>query len=228
MREEPPQNVRATYDAVASRYAEVYADDLADKILDRALLAAFAELVERAPGRVGDLGCGPGFEARHLAGLGLDVLGIDLSAAMIGEAQRRHADVAQLEFRQGSLLALPLADAALAGAIAFYSLIHLDPPERPLAHRELARVLRPGAPLLTCVHVSAADFPSGSRRRMSTWWDHEVACDGYFLDPDELVADLTAVGFTLTARLDRGPATPHEFPSRRAYLLLTRDAHGTR
>lgn len=222
-RDEPPSDPRATYDLVAGRYAETYADDLAAKVLDRALLAAFAELVLRRPGRVGDLGCGPGFEARHLADLGLDVLGVDLAPNMIAEARRRHAGAPRLEFRVGSLLELPLADAALAGAIAIYSIIHLEPGQRPLAYRELARVVRPGGPLLLSVHVSAADFPAGTRRRMSTWWDHAVALDGYFIDPDEVVAGLAAVGFTLAAKLVRGPSTPHEFASQRAYLLLTRD-----
>jgi SAM-dependent methyltransferase len=225
-RDEPPSDPRATYDLVARRYAETYADDLAEKVLDRALLAAFAELVQRAPGgpgRVGDLGCGPGFEARHLAELGLDVLGVDLAPNMIAEAQRRHANALRLEFRVGSLLALPLPDAALAGAIAIYSIIHLEPGQRPLACRELARVVRPGGPLLLSVHVSAVDFPAGSRRRMSTWWDHTVALDGYFIDPDEVIAGLAAVGFTLAAKLVRGPSTAHEFASQRAYLLATRD-----
>lgn len=220
---EPSHDIRATYDTVARDYAETYANDLASKIVDRALLAAFAEMA--GPGaRVGDLGCGPGFEARHLAGLGLDVVGVDLSPRMIDEARARHGDVARLEFRVGSLLALPLEPAALAGAIAIYSLIHLDPDERATAYRELARVVRPGGPLLLSVHTSAQDFPAGSTRRMTSWWGHEVVLDGHFIAADEVEAGLTAAGFDLRARLERGPATAHEFPSRRAYLLAGRRA----
>ena len=220
---EPPSDIRGTYDAVAPHYAAAFADDLAARILDRALLGAFAELVQRGGGgRVGDLGCGPGFEADHLAGLGLDVVGVDLSPGMIGEARRRHGEQPRLEFCVGSLLELPFADAELAGAIALYSLIHLEPGERARVYRELARVVRPGGPLLLSVHISAADFPSGSRRRISLWWDEQVAIDGYFIDPDEVCDGLVAAGFELDARLDRGPATAGEFPSRRAYLLVTR------
>ncbi len=52
---------RATYDAVAGDYAEHLSGELAAKPLDRALLAAFAELVRTAGiGPVADLGCGPG------------------------------------------------------------------------------------------------------------------------------------------------------------------------
>ena len=165
--------IRASYDAVATRYAEEFADDLTDKLLDRALLTAFAETVRRTTtgegSCVADLGCGPGYEARQLAGLGLDVVGVDLSPAMIAEAQRRHLPHRRLEFRTGSLLALPFADAALAGAIAIYSVIHLDREERARAYAEMARVVRPGGSLLISVHTSAAEFPPGSIRRLESW-----------------------------------------------------------
>ena len=219
-------DIRASYDAVASRYAEEFADDLTDKILDRALLTAFAETVRRTTtgegSCVADLGCGPGYEARQLAGLGLDVVGVDLSPAMIGEAQRRHLPHRRLEFRVGSLLALPFADAALAGAIAIYSVIHLGHEERARAYAEMARVVRPGGSLLISVHTSAADFPPGSVRRLESWWGHTVALDGHFIDADEVIAGLADAGFTIDARLERGPSTAREFPSRRAYLLAMR------
>ncbi len=199
--------MRATYDAVARRYAETFADDLADKIVDRALLDAFAEMVRRGGGgRVGDLGCGPGFEASYLAERGLDVVGVDLSPGMISEAQRRHGGRAGLEFVVGSLLALPLADTSLSGAIAIYSVIHLDPGERDRAYREMARVVRPGGPLLLCVHISAADFPSGSVRHLDQWWGEAVALNGYFIADDEVAAGLAAAGFEVDVRLTRGPA----------------------
>jgi SAM-dependent methyltransferase len=224
----PEAEIRATYDAVASRYAEAFADDLPDKILDRALLAAFAETVRRTTtgdgSCVADLGCGPGYEARQLAGLGLDVVGVDLSPAMIAEAQRRNMPHRRLEFRIGSLLALPFADAALAGAIAIYSVIHLPREERARAYREMARVIRPGGSLLISVHTSAIDFPPGSIRRLEEWWGHTVALDGHFIDADEVIAGLHDAGFTIDASLERGPSTAREFPSRRAYLLAMRQA----
>jgi len=213
----------ATYDAVAQRYAAEFADDLAEKILDRALLSALVEMVRGAGGgKVADLGCGPGFEARLLAELGLDVVGIDLSPAMIAEAQRRHAGVPGLEFAVGSLLALPFADASLAAGVAIYSVIHLDRAARALAYAEMARVLRRGAVLLLSVHTSAAGFPAGSTRRLEEWWGQRVGLDGHFIAADEVVAGLADAGFELMARLERGPSTPREFPSQRVYLLARR------
>lgn len=213
--------IRATYDAVARDYAAEFADDLAEKILDRALLSAFAELVGPAA-KVADLGCGPGFEARFLAEVGLEVTGVDLSPAMIAEAQRRNAAVPRLELQVGSLLALPFANGSLAGAIAIYSVIHLDAAARARAYAEMARVLRPGGTLLLSVHTHAAGFPPGSVRRLEEWWGHRVGLDGHFIAADEVVAGLEGAGFELTAKLERGPSTSREFPSQRAYLLARR------
>lgn len=224
------ENVRATYDAVARRYAEEFGD-LEDKALDRALLGAFADMVHRLALRgphkemplVGDLGCGPGFEARYLVDLKLAVTGIDLSPGMIDEARRHNAHPA-IDLRVGSLLELPLSDASLLGAIALYSIIHLTPDERSAAYREMARVVHPGGVLLLSFHVSSADFAPGMSRHLDEWWGHRVSLDGHFLDPSGVVAGLEAVGFDIAARLERGPSTPREFPSKRCYLLATRRA----
>ena len=54
-----------------------------------------------ASGLVVDLGCGSGLWARELADAGYDVLGLDISAAMIEIARKR---VPQAEFQEGSLL----------------------------------------------------------------------------------------------------------------------------
>jgi SAM-dependent methyltransferase len=223
---DPLDEIRTTYDIVAEQYAAEFEHDLDEKVLDRAMLAAFAELVRRSSGqatpRVGDLGCGPGHEARHLAGLGLAVDGVDLSPRMISEATRRHGEVPGLRFTVGSLLALPFADGELAGAIAIYSIIHLGRADRRQACHELGRVVARGGSVLLSIHSSADGFPPGSLRRMQTWWGHDVQLDGHFLAPDEVAADLADAGLEISARLERGPASVREFASQRVYFLATR------
>jgi len=145
--------MRASYDAVAERYAEAVSDELRHKPLDRAMLTAFADQVREAhPGepRVWDVGCGPGHVTAFLAGLGLRAAGIDLSGGMIAQARRRHPD---LEFRQASMTALPADAGSLAGLVSFYSLIHLigDAAVRT-ALGEFRRVLTAGGLLLLAVH----------------------------------------------------------------------------
>ncbi|WP_232320465.1 hypothetical protein [Rhodococcus sp. WMMA185] len=71
---EPSPHARATadaYDAVAVRYAELVRDEFDGLPLDRAVLAAFAELAPTTgPGPVADLGCGPGRVTAHLEDMG--------------------------------------------------------------------------------------------------------------------------------------------------------------
>jgi SAM-dependent methyltransferase len=73
-----------------------------------------------AGGRVIDLGCGSGLWARELAAAGYDILGIDISAAMIALARRR---VPEGRFRVQSYLtaALPacVAVTALGECLSF-------------------------------------------------------------------------------------------------------------
>src|ERR1700728_78124 len=78
MREPDLHIARAAYDAIAPVYADHFKDTLDNRPTERALLAAFAEMIQREPaGIVADLGCGPGHIAAHLHGLGLSVLGVD-------------------------------------------------------------------------------------------------------------------------------------------------------
>ncbi len=60
------RSTRASYDAVAADYAERFRDELASRSLDRAMLAAFAEVVQDArAGPVADIGCGTGRTTAH-------------------------------------------------------------------------------------------------------------------------------------------------------------------
>ncbi|MFH8339045.1 class I SAM-dependent methyltransferase [Streptomyces sp. AM6-12] len=186
---------RAFYDTVAEDYAAHFADPLADKPLERALPAAFAERV--GPGAaVADLGCGPGAVTGHLAVLGLGVFGLDLSAAMLAVARRDHPG---LRFEQGSMLDLPLPDGALAGAVSWYSSIHTPDERLPDLFAELYRVLAPGGRLLLA-------FQTGEEpRRLENPWGHPVSLDFRRRRPEDMIRLLAHAGFTLAFRAVREP-----------------------
>jgi SAM-dependent methyltransferase len=211
--------VRASYDAVARRYAREIGGELAAKPVDRALYRLFAELVsatdEEAP-PVGDVGCGPGHVTAHLAGLGLAPTGVDISPAMIEVARERYPD---LDFTVGTFADLPVVPAAWAGAVVPYSIIHVDPSLRPAAWAELARAIRPGGWLLVVFHIEAPGQPPGSVQRRTEWWGEAVDLRFHYLDPAQITAELAASGFDLVSRTDREPWPGVEHPSRRSYLL---------
>ena len=216
--------VRQSYDRIAQRYAEEIGGELAGKPVDRALLRSLADLasaVEEAtgPGSVADLGSGPGHVAAYLAALGVSTVAIDLSPAMVEVGRSRYPEV---QFRVGSLLTLPVTDGEMTGAIAFYSLVHLRPPDRSIALGEIRRAIRPGGWLLLAFHVSFAGHDSSEIMHVEEWWGERVDLDIYFIEPAEVIADLTAAGFVVMARTDREPWPGVEFASRRCYLLCQR------
>lgn len=213
---DPPsrEDVRASYDRVAGEYARRVAGELAHKPLDRELLDRFAERV-RGAGPVADLGCGPGHVARYLADRGADAFGLDLSPAMVERARELQPGV---PFRVGDVTALDAPDGAWAGAVAYYSLIHLPRGAVAAALREVARALRPGAPLLVAFHVG------DETRRMDEWWGHPVHLDFVFFGVEEMSGYLREAGFTVEAVTEREPYPDVEAPTRRAYLLAVKPA----
>lgn len=203
---------RAAYDTVAVDYARLLRDQLAGSTWDRAVLAAFAELVAAAgPGPVADVGCGPGRLSAHLRGLGLDVLGLDLSPGMLAVARRDHPGLRVVE---ASMTALPVPDGCLAGLLAWYSLIHVPPADVPGVLRELRRVLRPAGELLLAFQVG------DGHRRIEQAYGHRVSLSAWRLDPGAVEDRLAEAGLAVHARLVRGPEAPETVPQ--AYLLARR------
>jgi SAM-dependent methyltransferase len=209
--------VRAAYDAVARGYDSQLSDELDGKPLDRALLEGFVALA--GDGTIADVGCGPGHITRFLAARHTDVVGLDLSPGMIAVARRRAPGLA---FAVGSMLRLPVADGAWSGVIALYSIIHLTAGERALACREFARSVRAGGWVLVAFHIDSAEFAAGEVNHLTNWFGESVQLDAFFLEPAEVVDDLTAAGFAVMSTVIRQPWPDVEYPSRRCYLLAQR------
>lgn len=90
-------------------------------------------------GRVLDCCCGPGGLARMLQGVGRQVTGVDLSAAMLAEARRRSPGV---NFLQADAASLPFAAGDYDAAAVCMALHALAPDTAAGVLRELARVSR--------------------------------------------------------------------------------------
>ncbi|MEV5407682.1 class I SAM-dependent methyltransferase [Thermopolyspora sp. NPDC052614] len=198
MEEEPSSlsTVRSAYDVVADLYAETFRGALDAQPLDRAMLAVFAELVRSSGGGpVADVGCGPARLTGHLASLGLDVFGTDLSPEMIRLAREAYPD---LRFDVGSMTDLKAADGALGGVLAWYSVIHTPPERLPEIFAEFRRVLAPGGHLL--LGFQATDDP----KCLTEAFDHKVTL-AYKLSVDGVADLLRAEGFDVRAKLAREP-----------------------
>jgi SAM-dependent methyltransferase len=206
---------RDAYDATADLYVERIGTEIAAAVeapLDRAVLVAFSELL--APGaQVADLGCGPGRAAAFLAARGLDVVGVDLSPAMVAIARTTHPGI---RFEEGRLDALPLADESQAGAVCWYSIIHTPPSELDAIARELRRVVAVDGHLL--VAFQAGDGEAVHRDEIQ---GREVSITNYRHSPAAVAEALTSAGFGVTARAVREPQQPHE-STPQAFLFARR------
>jgi SAM-dependent methyltransferase len=206
--------IRTAYDVVAYDYAALLADALAASVFDRAVLGAFAELVlADGGGPVCDLGCGPGRVTAHLASLGLSAFGVDLSPEMVAVARRTYP---HLRFERGSISDLAIADGVLAGAAAWYSLIHTPPSLQPSVFAEFHRVLRPAGHLVLAFQVG-----DDERRHLGLAYGHDIDLDAWRLNPDRVAAQLARAGFERLATMVREPEGPNE-KSHQAYLLVRR------
>jgi SAM-dependent methyltransferase len=188
---------RDSYDAIAAEHSDWLNSDLDDRPLDRALFAAFAELV-RAAGNapVADVGCGSGRVTILLSRLGLDAFGIDLSPGVVALARRNHP---QLHFEEGSMLALDLPTAGLGGLLAYYSIIHIPRERRPEIFAEFHRVLTPGGIVMLVFQIGDEQGHRSDFRGMP------VSVDWYRQRPDELADLLREAGFDLWTTAVREP-----------------------
>ncbi len=166
-----------------------------------------------------DLGCGPGRITAHLHDLGLEIFGIDLSPGMVDVARGAHPG---LRFDVGTMTELSIAGAALAGAVAWYSIIHTPPEQLPVVFAEFARVLAPGGRLLLAFQVG------DELRHLDAGYGHSISLDAWRLSPDAVIALLEDAGLSLDARLVRQPDKREKVPQ--AFIVARKppgDEQGT-
>lgn len=194
---------RRAYDAVASDYARLLPDMTLEAPLDRAVLAAFVEMLDKPAGAlVAEVGCGSGRVTAHLADAGLHMVGFDLSPAMAAVASSSHPDIPFAVAHAGSL---PVRSGVLEGLVSWYSLINMPTDALTRVFMEFARVMRPGAPV-----VVAFQSGDGERVDRTSAYGHQVPMTYYRHAIDQMVDGLFAAGFRLHATLRREAALLHE------------------
>ena len=203
--------LRRSYDRVARPYAERFADELAHKPFDRDFLDRLAAGLP-VPGWTVDLGCGPSQIGGYLVARRLQVLSVDLSEAMLGQARvlRPEAVCAQADMR-----ALPLASRSVAAVVAFYSLIHIHQTELGATLREIHRVLSPGGRFALAVHIGTETV------HRDEMLGEPVDIDFFLFDPEVLARDVGRAGFTVQRVETRDPYPGVEAETRRAYIVAS-------
>jgi SAM-dependent methyltransferase len=163
-------HTRARYDG----FAEWYEQWSSDK---PALIAAQDGLLPAVAGdRVLDIGCGHGRMSRHLASLGAEVTGVDISAEMLGRA--RAAGPASIAYIHADVTGDPAwwDGRPFDGCTCEMALMDIDDLAGALS--AVTAVLRPGGwfvasivhPCLAGREQGASSWPPGQGYESEGWW----------------------------------------------------------
>jgi arsenite methyltransferase len=141
-----------------------------------------------------DLGSGGGldcFLAARQVGEAGRVIGVDMTPEMLAKARANavRLNAANVEFRQGYLEALPVADASVDVVIS-NCVINLSP-DKPQVFREIFRVLKPGGRVAVSDIVTNGQLPASVQKSMAAWG----ACVAGALDMGDYTGGLAAAGF---------------------------------
>jgi cyclopropane fatty-acyl-phospholipid synthase-like methyltransferase len=164
--------VRRGYDAISLAYrgddGRAHGTSAADASRYAGWAADLAALL-RPGARVVDLGCGAGIPAtRELAARGLQVLGVDFSAAQLRRARRL---VPAARLIQADMTALQLRPASTDAVVSFYALIHVPVADQQALFLRIRDWLRPGGYFLAI--VGATRWTGTARYHgADMFWDH--------------------------------------------------------
>ena len=184
--------MRDAYSSLSEQYIDLVEGGRQEHEDDTALVRTYLSGLR---GPVLDLGCGPGHWTAHLHASGADVTGVDMVPEFIAHARATHPGP---EFRVGSMTEVDAPEHSVAGILAWYSTIHLPPPELDRALAAFRRLLRPAGMLV----VGFFDGDDGV-----VGFDHKVIT-AYRWPVDVLAQHLAEAGFTEVQRVQ------HQLPER--------------
>jgi ubiquinone/menaquinone biosynthesis C-methylase UbiE len=126
-----------------TRQADVYA--VTPTVMDPARLARLVETVAPAPeSRLLEVACGPGYVALAFAERCREVVGVDLTDALlnIADTKRQERGLTNVRFQRGDAERLPFADREFDATVCRLAFHHMEDALRVL--REMTRVGRKG------------------------------------------------------------------------------------
>jgi ArsR family transcriptional regulator len=130
-------DARAFYAGVAGEWERMRTELYGERFTDLALHALLPP-----DWVVADLACGSGAVALALAPRVARVVAVDRSRERLAAAKRRAVGSPNVDWKQGELEALPVADAACDAALMLLALTHVADPAKAVS--EMARIVRPG------------------------------------------------------------------------------------
>jgi len=129
-------------------------------------------LFQGLSGRILDAGVGTGRNIRYYPP-GAEMIGIDLSPAMLARSERRRAAIgAKVELKLMDVTGLDFPDASFDAVVATFLFCVLPPELQVPALRELARVVKPGGPIRLLDYTRPRQAPRRAVARLWEPWMH--------------------------------------------------------
>ncbi|MFC1580279.1 class I SAM-dependent DNA methyltransferase [Thermodesulfobacteriota bacterium] len=201
--------IERVYDTIAKEYSEKFSGEHEKKPKDQEILRRFSiEIGHKTP--VWDLGCGPGQTSKYLKDLGMGISGLDLSEKILEQARTNHPEI---YFRKGNILDLDFEDDLLAGAVAFYTIVHFSEEQVETAFGEVFRVLQPGGIFLLTYHIGEDTI------HLEEFLGKKAGIAFMFFTTDFISGCLNKCGFEKIEIIEREPYPGVEYESRRAYAF---------
>jgi ArsR family transcriptional regulator len=168
-------------------------------------------------GDVVDIACGDGVLSELIAERARRVTCVDISATVIAAARKRLARLANVDFCEADMHALPLASAAYDHVFLMHALAYTREPQKAI--KEAARLLRPGGRLIV-----AALAEHGHAETMRAY-DHL----NLGIAPEKLRKLMLACGLAVdSCRVSSREARPPYFEVITAIARPAQDAHAPR
>ena len=139
-----------------TRQAELFASS--PVLHSEAALGLLVDAANPEPGDMSlDVACGPGSVVAAFARRVRHAVGLDATEKMLDQARKlvASAGLANTNFQQGDVYALPFADASFDIVSCRFAVHHLEDPPRAIA--EMVRVCRPGGRIVVCDGLASDD-----------------------------------------------------------------------
>lgn len=188
------KEVKQSYSERASEYVATLGSVESMDPLDVELITGWGKSIS---GPILDAGSGPGHCTELLRSLGCDVRGLDLVPQFVDSARQRFPHSI---FEMGNFLDLPFKPSSFGGVLAWYSLIHVRPPDREMALKEFARILKPNGTLLIGSFLGIQDVS----------FDHAIT-EAFYFSEKGLINLLESAGFQVISTHTRSSkgSRPH-------------------
>ncbi len=133
---------KSYFDRVAEEWDQLRERFFSDTVREKALAVAGVQRGKRAA----DIGAGTGFITEGLIRLGLQVIALDESRAMLETMKKKFGHLKGIDYQLGEGENLPIPTGSVDYAFANMYLHHVENPSKAI--REMVRILKPGGRLV--------------------------------------------------------------------------------